>query len=103
MISCGKATLMQDVAQLSTLSREIEAPSLSSSSAEKNPYINFKGVRSNWRYNRDRLYKMIACLIYHAFNQEFYNGCISVQFINSKIKSGLVEASLIDSERQFNQ
>ena len=44
-MSCGKATLMQDVAQLSTLSREIEAPSLSSSSEENNPYINFKGVK----------------------------------------------------------
>jgi len=45
IMSCGKATLMQDVAQLSTLSRGIEAPSLSSCSAEKNPYINFKGVK----------------------------------------------------------
>jgi hypothetical protein len=35
---------------------------------------------------------MIACLLYHTFNQEFYT--ISVLFITSKIKSGLVEASI---------
>ena len=71
---------MQDVAQLSTLSRGIEAPSLSSSSAEKNPYINFEGVK------------------------EVFGDTIEIDYIrwlhSSKIKSGLVEASLIDSERQ---
>jgi len=91
---------MQDVAQLSTLSRETEAPSLSSSSAEKNSYINSKGV--NELFGETIQVDYIRCL--HAYyiihlTRNLLHGSISVLFISSKIDSALVEPSLIDSER----